>query len=102
MKVLITGVAEGGLGEETALSIATASPELLILSARSKARAQPVATKLSASYPQLKVQILEMDLGSLASVRKAAAEVAGPVDVLINNAAVMGCPYSTTSDGVEM
>jgi NAD(P)-dependent dehydrogenase (short-subunit alcohol dehydrogenase family) len=49
----------------------------------------------------VKVQILEMDLGSLASVRKAATEVAGSVDVLINNAAVMGCPYSTTSDRFE-
>jgi NAD(P)-dependent dehydrogenase (short-subunit alcohol dehydrogenase family) len=46
-----------------------------------------------------------MDLDSLASVRKAAAEVASwedvAIDVLINNAAVMAAPYSTTKDGFE-
>jgi NAD(P)-dependent dehydrogenase (short-subunit alcohol dehydrogenase family) len=46
-----------------------------------------------------------MDLGSLKSIRKAAEEVQSwndiTIDVLINNAAVMACPYATTEDGFE-
>lgn len=46
-----------------------------------------------------------MDLGNLGSVRKAAKEVASwndvTLDVLINNAAVMACPYTLTTDGFE-
>ena len=40
----------------------------------------------------------ELDLADLSSVRRAAAEVAGlgPIDVLVNNAGVMGTPYHRT------
>lgn len=47
---------------------------------------------------------MPMDLSSLASVRKAAAQINGlteKVDIVILNAAVMVCPYSLTEDGVE-
>ena len=64
--VLITGVAEGGLGGEAALTIVTASPSL---SARSTSRAQPVATKITSEHPHVGVQLLSMDLASLTSVR---------------------------------
>lgn len=43
-------------------------------------------------------------MGSQAQVRKAAAEVNAygeNIDVLVNNAALMGCPYSKTPDGLE-
>jgi NAD(P)-dependent dehydrogenase (short-subunit alcohol dehydrogenase family) len=94
-------VSDAGLGGEAALSIAFGSPFLLILCARSKARAEPVAENILARYPAVKVQILGCDLGSLDSIRKAAKDVKVEIDVLINNAAVMACPYSTTSDGFE-
>lgn len=45
-----------------------------------------------------------MDLGSLASIRAAVKEFESwnvVLDVLINNAAVMAAPYSTTVDGFE-
>jgi NAD(P)-dependent dehydrogenase (short-subunit alcohol dehydrogenase family) len=57
--------------------------------------------KILASYPNVEVQILEFDLGSLDSVREAVGEVNVELDVLINNAAVMASPYGTTSDGFE-
>lgn len=97
-------MAEGGLGAEAALSIATSSPALLILSARSTARAQPVADKIASANPSVSVKVLAMDLGSLASVGSAVQELESwniVVDVLINNAAVMAIPYSTTVDGFE-
>jgi len=45
-----------------------------------------------------------MDLGSFASIRAAVKEFESwnvVIDVLINNAAVMAAPYSTTVDGFE-
>lgn len=102
--VLITGVAPGGLGAEAAVSIATSSPAVLILSARSIARAQPVADQITSSHPSVTVKVLAMDLASLASVRAAVKELKSwnvVIDVLINNAAVMVTPYGTTVDGFE-
>lgn len=100
--ILITGVAEGSIGAEAAFSIASASPNLIILSARSQARAQPVAAKIASTYPNVKVEILDMDLGSLASIRAAAQKLNTKLDVLINNAGVMAVPYGTTTEGFEM
>lgn len=55
--------------------------------------------------PDANVALITLDLDSLASVRSAAKEIIsvsnGVVDVLINNAAVMMCPYGTTADGFE-
>lgn len=53
--------------------------------------------KLLESQPGANVSVLELNLGSFDSVRKAAKEVnswGSPIDVLINNAAVV-CPLST-------
>lgn len=61
----------------------------------------PISSQITSSYPSVKVIILEIDLGSLASVRKAAKEVEGGIDVLINNAGVMATPYGKTEDGFE-
>lgn len=49
------------------------------------------------------IRTVTLDLNSLDSVREAAKDIAalGNVDVLINNAAVMMCPYGTTKDGFE-
>jgi NAD(P)-dependent dehydrogenase (short-subunit alcohol dehydrogenase family) len=53
----------------------------------------------------VEVQFLQLDLSSQKSVRHAAAQMkeqGTKVDVLINNAAVMACPYALTEDGIEM
>ena len=51
------------------------------------------------------IDLLDLDLADLASVRAAARDLAdryGRLDLLINNAGVMGLPRSLTSDGFEM
>jgi hypothetical protein len=101
LSVLITGVAEGGVGAEAAVSIAHASPKLLVLSARSKSRASPVADKIAVAYPTVKVEILEMDLGFFTSVRNTAKKLDTTLDVLICNAGIMAVPYGKTEDGFE-
>jgi len=54
--------------------------------------------------PTARLDTITLDLGSLASVRSAAAELRSRrprVDVLINNAGVMWAPKGKTADGFE-
>ena len=102
--VLITGPSEGGIGAETATSLAAGSPELLVLAGRSLGKIQPVIDRIKAINPEVRTTFISLDLSSLASVREAAASIndnVEKIDVLINNAAVMACPYSKTVDGIE-
>jgi NAD(P)-dependent dehydrogenase (short-subunit alcohol dehydrogenase family) len=103
--------------------IAKHGPAVLILAGRSQAKCvfTPISVKdpltrrfgerneesasiILAESPTASLRHLVLDLSSLAAVRVAAAEVnayAESVDVLINNAGVMACPYGTTVDGFE-
>jgi NAD(P)-dependent dehydrogenase (short-subunit alcohol dehydrogenase family) len=77
----------------------------LILAARSKAKVQPVIDSISQSSPGTKVTFLDLDLASQASIRetvKHVQELGITIDVLVNNAAVMACPYWKTADDIEM
>jgi len=60
--------------------------------------------KILEETPKAQLKTLIVDLGSLKSVRESAKVVLAydfPIDVLINNAAIMACPYATTVDGFE-
>lgn len=105
-QVVITGPTDGGLGAETALSIAPFKPEEIILVGRSEKKADPVIVKIKAIDPTIKVSFVEADLADSSSVRAAAKlinERAPKIDVLINNAGVMALKdYNKTVDGVEL
>ncbi|KAI0695684.1 NAD(P)-binding protein [Cerioporus squamosus] len=103
--ILVTGVSPGGLGAYFVKVIAAHQPKLLILAGRSGSKLAETARELEAAHPDVTTRTLELDLSSQAQVRKAAAEVLswpGPIDVLVNNAAVMATPYQETPDGLEM
>lgn len=103
-KVLITGPSEHGIGAETALSIAKASPERLILAGRSRTKIYPVIEEIRQICLQIQIDYLELDLSSLQSVRRAIGQIKALnvlLDVVINNAAIMACPFSKTVDGIE-
>jgi NAD(P)-dependent dehydrogenase (short-subunit alcohol dehydrogenase family) len=88
---VITGVAPNGIGESTALAIASQDPSTLILASRTQKRMEAVAEKIKSKYPNANVKLVVLDLASQDWVRKAAAEIAvivPKVDVLINNAAI--------------
>ncbi|RDX44010.1 dehydrogenase [Lentinus brumalis] len=102
--ILVTGVTPGGLGAHFAKVVAAHKPKLLILAGRSVPKAAETARELEAAHPGVATRTLELDLGSQAQIRKAAAEVLSwpePIDVLVNNAGIMATPYGKTVDGIE-
>jgi NAD(P)-dependent dehydrogenase (short-subunit alcohol dehydrogenase family) len=103
-RVLVTGVS-AGLGVETARALAAHGAHV-IGAARDLKKAE---TAMEPAWVAAKngggVELLALDLASLASVRAAADRLqkAGkPLDLVINNAGVMACPLLRTSDGFEM
>ena len=102
--VLITGPSDGGIGAETATCLAAGSPSLIILAGRSLPKIQSVIDRIHSIDPEVNTQFISVDLSSQASVREAAANINASVekiDVLINNAAIMSCPFGKTADGIE-
>ncbi|KAL2015320.1 hypothetical protein VTK56DRAFT_5802 [Thermocarpiscus australiensis] len=104
--ILTTGVSPGGLGAFFVEAVAYAEPALLILAGRDTAKVQQTADALAKSHPSVKTRLLRLDLGSLAAVREAAAEVNSwddvpAIDVLVNNAGIMAVEYALTPDGFE-
>ncbi|KAL8937351.1 MAG: hypothetical protein Q9216_004468 [Gyalolechia sp. 2 TL-2023] len=102
--ILTTGVSPGGIGATFVQVIAKHSPKLLILAGRNTGKCEETAKAISSASPGTPTRVLELDLGSLAQVRKAAEEVNSypeTVDVLCNNAGIMASPYTTTTDGLE-
>jgi len=97
-RVLVTGVS-AGLGVETARSL-VAHGATVVGTARDLAKARRALA--DAGNPA--VDLVEVDLASLSSVRKAASDLlarAKPFDVIIANAGVMACPQGKTQDGFE-
>ena len=92
-RYLITG-ATSGLGEATATVLRSLGAQVTI-TARDAAKAERMIAAGRAS------DVLIMDLTDLSSVRRAAAQVREPYDVVILNAGIMWTPFRLTSDGFE-
>lgn len=92
--MIVTG-GNSGVGRATATALADAGHAVLI-ACRDVAKGRTVAAQLPGE-----VAVAALDLASLASVREFAATV-DRVDVLINNAGVMGARTPRTADGFEI
>ena len=97
----ITG-ANTGIGFEAAKVFAGKGARVL-LGSRSTAKGQAALAKITEAHPSADVELVEIDLADLASVRTAAEIVGGEprLDVLVNNAGVMWNPKTITKDGFE-
>jgi NAD(P)-dependent dehydrogenase (short-subunit alcohol dehydrogenase family) len=100
---VVTG-ANGGLGLSTARALAAAGADVVI-AARNQERAAEAIGRIRDGVPDARLTLVELDLGSLDSVQRAAEQVLTAhetIDLLVNNAGVMGIPESRTADGFEM
>jgi NAD(P)-dependent dehydrogenase (short-subunit alcohol dehydrogenase family) len=102
-RALVTGVS-AGLGVETARALVAHGAEV-VGTARDLSKAQRATERVRAEVANGgSLSLIELDLASLASVRRCADGLlaAGkPFDILIANAGVMACPKGTTADGFE-
>ena len=103
-RILVTGVS-AGLGVETARSLA-AHGATVIGAARDleKARRATEGVRAAAASGGGSLELIELDLASLKSVRGAAdAQLARGqfLDAIIANAGVMATPFGHTADGFE-
>lgn len=101
--VVVTGPTIGGLGHFTALELARKGARVA-LAGRSPEKVAATVAAIREEVPDAELETLTLDLADLSSVRAAAAKSArlGTIDVLVNNAGVMGTPYQRTKDGLEM
>ena len=100
---VVTG-ANTGLGLETARSLAGKGASV-VLAVRDLDKGQAAVDAIRADHVDAGLELLELDLASLESIRGAAVELDGRferIDLLINNAGVMYTPRLKTADGFEM
>jgi len=102
-KVAVVTGANGGLGFESAKALAGAGAHV-VMAARNQTTAHSARDDILAVLPDASLEIVELDLGSLESVRQAAGTITDThpaVDILMNNAGVMAMPEGRTTDGFE-
>ncbi|KAA8916851.1 hypothetical protein TRICI_000970 [Trichomonascus ciferrii] len=103
--VVVTGGTWGGIGAEAAKTIVKYGASLVIFTGRKTEIIKETLENIEKEVPNAPIKGVIMDLASFESIKKAVSEINSlidRVDVLINNAGVMACPYSTTKDGFEM
>ncbi|CAH1791871.1 unnamed protein product [Owenia fusiformis] len=99
---IVTG-ANCGIGKTTAFELAKRGARV-ILACRDVNKANQAAADILKSFKNADLIVKHLDLASLASVRKFAEGIITEekhLDILVNNAAVFGCPKSSTEDGFE-
>ena len=101
--IVVTG-GNSGIGYEAALQFARKRASV-VLACRSIEKAQAAAAHITSAQPTAAVEVMELDLSSLASVRAFTDlfhQRHRALHVLCNNAGVMALPYRRTADGFEM
>jgi NAD(P)-dependent dehydrogenase (short-subunit alcohol dehydrogenase family) len=99
---VITG-GNTGLGFEAARVLAEAGAAV-VLAVRNPARGAAAAARIRATAPRARVDLVRLDLASLASVHEAADQLRDShpaIDLLINNAGGVNPRYQRTEDGFE-
>jgi NAD(P)-dependent dehydrogenase (short-subunit alcohol dehydrogenase family) len=100
---IITG-ANSGIGYEAALALARKGATV-IMACRSMGKAKQAVRKILSEVQGAKLDLLNLDLSDLVSIRQFADEFKkkyNTLDILINNAGVMMPPYTKTKDGFEL
>ncbi|MGD9618750.1 MAG: SDR family NAD(P)-dependent oxidoreductase [Mycolicibacterium sp.] len=102
-KVAVVTGANGGLGLASAKALAGKGAHV-VMAVRNQAKAADAHAEILAAHPDASLEIVELDLGSLASVAAAAKQIAEKhdhIDILMCNAGVMAMPQGNTEDGFD-
>lgn len=100
---VITG-ANAGLGA-AAVAMLAEKQATVVLAIRNREKGEKVVAEILNKNKTAQLDILELDLASLNSIAQFSqtfSQKYDRLDVLINNAGVMACPFAKTEDGFEM
>ncbi|XP_034998956.2 retinol dehydrogenase 12, like isoform X1 [Hippoglossus stenolepis] len=101
--VVITG-ANTGIGKETAMDLAKRGAKVII-ACRDMEKAEAAVKDVIEKSDNKNVLCMKLDLADTKSIREFAEAInkeEPKLNILINNAGVMVCPYGQTADGFEM
>lgn len=94
-----------GLGKEITFQLAKFNPANIFIGSRNKENGETAMAEITASMPNVRVSVIQLDLASLSSVKLAATQFLATnsrLDILINNAGIMAVPEGLTADGYEI
>ncbi|KAM5572434.1 short-chain dehydrogenase TIC 32, chloroplastic [Rosa sericea] len=103
LTVIVTG-ASSGIGTETTRVLVLRGAHV-VMAVRNKDAGTNVKAAILKEIPDAKIDVMELDLSSFASVRKFAEDYIAlglPLNILINNAGVMASPFKLSQDNIEL
>ncbi|KAK8584206.1 hypothetical protein V6N13_109599 [Hibiscus sabdariffa] len=103
LTAIVTG-ASSGIGVETARVLALRGVHV-VMAVRNVGVGRNVKETILKEINGAKIDVMELDLSSMASVRKFASEFQSsnlPLNILINNAGVMATPFMLSHDNIEL
>ena len=103
-KIAVVTGGNSGLGYETVLALAGKGAQV-VLACRNLDKGTQARAQVLTQVPQATIEVMALDLSSLASIRVFAEAYRArydKLDLLINNAGVMAPPRQETADGFEL
>lgn len=103
LTAVVTG-ASSGIGSETAHVLALRGAHV-VMAVRNVNAGNSVKEAIIKEIGTAQVDVLELDLSSMASVRDFPSKFKSlnlPLNILINNAGIMACPFQLSQDGIEL
>ncbi|PAN37378.1 hypothetical protein PAHAL_7G086400 [Panicum hallii] len=100
---IVTG-ASSGIGAETCRVLALRGVHV-VMGVRNLSTASQVREKIVGQVPTAKIEILELDLSSMSSVRRFVDNfdvLDLPLNILVNNAGIAFVPFKLSEDGIEL
>ncbi|XP_030454018.1 short-chain dehydrogenase TIC 32, chloroplastic-like [Syzygium oleosum] len=100
---IVTG-ASSGIGVDTTRVLALRRVHV-VMAVRNMDAGRSVKEAILKELPSAKIDVMELDLSSMESVRKFTLDYqasALPLNLLINNAGVMACPFTLSQDNIEL
>ncbi|XP_028960504.1 short-chain dehydrogenase TIC 32, chloroplastic-like [Malus domestica] len=103
LTAIVTG-GSSGIGAETSRVLALRGVHV-VMAVRNTEAGEHVKQAILTEVPDAKIDVRELDLSSLESVRKFGADYCSsglPLNILVNNAGLGAAPFKLSKDGIEM